>query len=78
MSKFSKQDIPAVRRLLDAVGERWGGPFVSVRVELFDDGSGKLLFGQLGSSCVDVLAKFDGLGELAELLGEQDDSGPVA
>lgn len=77
MSKSSSVDTPSIRKLIGAINKKWGGPHVLVWMELFTDGSGKILCRQRARDWVtawkpqiQLLAEFDGLGELEEILGQ--------
>jgi hypothetical protein len=59
---ITKKYICALRRILDAVAEKFNK---HAYVEIYEDGSG-LIRDQIKG----ILAQFDGLGELATILGE--------
>ena len=55
-------NIPAVRQTINAMSKKFGG---KMHLELHDDGSG-FIRDYLGN----IIADFDGLGELSELLDD--------
>jgi hypothetical protein len=64
----SKSDICALRRTLDTVAEKFGK---FAYVEIHEDGSGLVRDNPGGLKGEQILAQFDGLGELATILGEK-------